>query len=415
MSGTKPKRTKEEKVMNMAREKLMKNFDDRSAEPPPYTSEPIALHTTVPGMNAHKAPPSSIPTSEDLNFQSSPLDIPTPTECIAHLKLLHAFAKLRHEVGNHDGLFDIKMETNTHLSRTGSTDDAAIAEGIRDKRWSVYITKAVARFEKWWDLLNGGSVWYRSIRTEDFDTAFGDRYSGKLCTVQVFGSTKCVPVQRFPTHGDGYDDNPGFQLPPLDVLMVWHAYMLSPRIYLEDCVRYTKQTLWRTSFPWETIYKSIDNETLEYRPGDELHFEQSTSCPWDAIQDGRLAVVKCPQCCEKNMVPWTQPPVYSDPETLSVYLTNDNGFAGSEFEHRCVSCGFIITHEKLRVGKFADDAHSLIHSQRPFAGTILNAWGEPAGVLNAHIYSIFTDNHQEPPRARNSAPTTHSFCTASSQ
>jgi hypothetical protein len=168
--------------------------------------------------------------------------------------------------------------------------------------------------------------------------------------------------------------------------MVWHAYMLNPRIYLEDCVRFTKQTLWRTSFPWETIYKAIDDETLEYRPGNELHFEQSTGCPWDVLQDGCLAVVKCPQCCEKNEVPWTQPPVDADPEALSIYLANDSGFAGSEFEHGCVSCGFIISHEKLRVGKFADDAHNLIHSQRPFAGTILNTWGEPSGMLTARIH-----------------------------
>jgi hypothetical protein len=180
MSGTKAARTNEEKVMNIAREKSMRKFEDNYAEPPPYTSEPIALHTIVPGTNASNTSPKSIPTSEDLNFQSSPLEIPTPAECIAHLKLLHAFAKLRHEVGNHDGLFGIKMDTYAHTPGTNSTDDAATAERIRDKRWSVYVTKAVARFEKWWDLLNGGSVWYRSIRTEDFDTAAGDRYSGKL-------------------------------------------------------------------------------------------------------------------------------------------------------------------------------------------------------------------------------------------
>jgi hypothetical protein len=183
MSVTKAERTEEEKVMNIARERSMKNFEDRYAEPPPYTSEPITLYATVPGTNAHNAPSRSMPTSEDLNFQSSPLEIPTPAECIAHLKLLHAFAKLRHKVGNHDGLFGIKMETDTHLPRADSTDDEATAERVRDKRWSVYVTKAVARFEKWWDLLKGGSVWYRSISIADFDTAADDRYSGKLCTV----------------------------------------------------------------------------------------------------------------------------------------------------------------------------------------------------------------------------------------
>lgn len=180
--------------------------------------------------------------------------------------------------------------------------------------------------------------------------------------------------------GDGYEDSQNFRLPPLDILMVWHAYMLNPRIYLEDSVRYTKQTLWRTSFPWDLIYESIDNETFDYNPGGANHFQQTTGLPWDPIHDKHLATVKCSKCCEANGVQWTQPPAISGREALEVYLIHDTGFAGSQFEHSCSNCSFIITHEKLRVGKFCDDAHNLLHYQRPLAGTILNAWGEPAGI-----------------------------------
>jgi hypothetical protein len=67
-------------------------------------------------------------------------------------------------------------------------------------------------------------------------------------------------VSRFSTKGEEYNDKPNFKLPPLDALMIWHSYMLNPRIYLDDSVRYTKHTLWRTSFPWKLIYKSIDDE-----------------------------------------------------------------------------------------------------------------------------------------------------------
>lgn len=194
-----------------------------------------------------------------------------------------------------------------------------------------------------------------------------------------FYQAKSFAVRSFPTTGNGYDNSEAFFLPPLDVLMVWHAYMLNPRIYLEDSVRYTKQALWRTSFPWERIFKTIDKETFEYSPGSESIFEHATRLSWNPLQDEHLATIKCPKCQTKCTVPWTQPPTDPFSETLEIYLKNDTGFAGSEFEHRCSSCSLIITHEKLRVGKFCDDSDSLIHNKKPLSGTILNAWGEPSG------------------------------------
>jgi hypothetical protein len=177
MSGTKARRTEEERVLNIARAHSMRTFEDLYAEPPPYSpqSPPAASDSSTQDASSW-----SLPKHEELDFQSSPLEIPTPAECIAHLKLLHAFAKLRHEIGNHDGLFGISMETvdakdmNTHT----------MAERIRDKRWSVFVTKAVARFEKWWDTLTGMSTWYAPIRTDDFETASESPYAGKFHIIQ---------------------------------------------------------------------------------------------------------------------------------------------------------------------------------------------------------------------------------------
>jgi hypothetical protein len=192
MSGTKAQRTNEEKGINAARELSMKKFEDRYAEPPAYSSRP---------SSSNEAPSRTVPNPEDLNFQPSPLEIPTPAECIAHLKLLHAFAKLRHEVGNHEGLFGISMGAtgakrqtdghsgsngpnqsglaheqdataagiNTHTLDTDASSIAGLAERIRGKRWAVFVTKAVARFEKWWELMQGQCNWYRPIRTDDFE------------------------------------------------------------------------------------------------------------------------------------------------------------------------------------------------------------------------------------------------------
>lgn len=191
--------------MNTAREQSMKTFEDLYAEPPPYSSRPSSS-TTIPSR--------TVPASWELNFKPSPLEIPTPAECIAHLKLLHAFAKLRHEVGNHEGLYGIRLEdvdvkeqkshahgastadstpqfggphdehtttaeAESHVPKSATIHDAGLAERVRDKKWSVFVTKAVARFEKWWNMLPEQSHWDRPIRTDDFETEASFLYDGK--------------------------------------------------------------------------------------------------------------------------------------------------------------------------------------------------------------------------------------------
>jgi hypothetical protein len=73
--------------------------------------------------------------------------------CIAHLKLLEAFAQLREDVGNTDDLFGI-VTPDVPLP---STDDPENTKAlghirVREKRWAVYVARAVERFQKWWDL-----------------------------------------------------------------------------------------------------------------------------------------------------------------------------------------------------------------------------------------------------------------------
>jgi hypothetical protein len=91
-----------------------------------------------------------------------------------------------------------------------------------------------------------------------------------------------------------------------------------------------------------------------------------------------LKKVACPKCAWINELPWTTPPTQAGLHAFQEYLTNDTGFAGQAFQYPCSSCTFTITHEKLRVGKFIDDVYNVVDKRRPFAGTILNIWGQPA-------------------------------------
>lgn len=80
----------------------------------------------------------------------------TPDQCIAHLKLLEVFYQLREDIGNTEGLFGIAdpvfSPEDTSDSSVHAQDARALGEvRVREKRWAVYVERAVDRFAKWWE------------------------------------------------------------------------------------------------------------------------------------------------------------------------------------------------------------------------------------------------------------------------
>ena len=73
---------------------------------------------------------------------------PTADQCIAHLKLLECFHELRETIATTDGLYGIK-DAYAASTANGSSH-ASLLTKIREKRWSIYVTQAVKRFELWW-------------------------------------------------------------------------------------------------------------------------------------------------------------------------------------------------------------------------------------------------------------------------
>ena len=105
-----------------------------------------------------KSPPPSY-TVDDENavpditaaFSALNLDTsskPTGDQCIAHLKLLEAFHQLREDVAYRDGLFGVQDS----LAQLES-NQAELLTKIREKRWAIYVTNAVQRFERWWETM----------------------------------------------------------------------------------------------------------------------------------------------------------------------------------------------------------------------------------------------------------------------
>lgn len=97
---------------------------------------------------------SSIMTSQqDLVNKLLSLDLsetasttPDSNSCLAHVRLLCAFEKLKHSIGFKDGLWEIWD------NRAASADNSLeVLVKLREKRWAIYIARAVVRYEAWWD------------------------------------------------------------------------------------------------------------------------------------------------------------------------------------------------------------------------------------------------------------------------
>ena len=99
------------------------------------------------------SPPSYSAETPDITAAFSNLrldekaDKPTVDECLAHLKLLEAFSQLREDIGTADGLYGIQDDFASALDVEPRTE--ALAK-MREKRWAVFVTRAVDRFEVYW-------------------------------------------------------------------------------------------------------------------------------------------------------------------------------------------------------------------------------------------------------------------------
>jgi hypothetical protein len=162
--------------------------------------------------------------------------------------------------------------------------------------------------------------------------------------------------------------------------MVWHAHSLNPRSFLEDSIRYGKMSTWKTGFPWEVIDHCINNQTMEYKVSDQAQqlFEQKLKLKWNNLLDQPTKEVDCPYCKKVNAVPWTEAHFGA---TVDCAFRFGNGYADNTFEVKCVGCGHIIDHGRLKVAKFRKDLQATLYSDLPMPGSFTNLYGIPEGSI----------------------------------
>ncbi|PLB45609.1 hypothetical protein P170DRAFT_512269 [Aspergillus steynii IBT 23096] len=315
---------------------MEKSVDDN---PPPYDQIDQQPEVDIPPLNlASNAGPASYTTV-------------TQDECVAHLKFLAALADLRDSTAGLRGLFCIHDPSPSVFEQL--IDEARAR--VKEKRWAVYTARAVERYTVWWETCIPFTD--PPIQVKDFESksynAITENHKRLVWSPET--------------------------LPPLDVLMVWHAHMLNPRAFLEDCIRAGKMSLWATGFPWEAINACIGNKNFEYDPGIKAKatFTAKTGFAWDNLQNSSKTLVRCPGCTSRVSVLWTDG-VVTGP--LGKIFEDWKGFADKGFKTTCPKCTLTIDHEKLRIEKFREDVNNLATEDLPMPGTLFNNRGHPEAI-----------------------------------
>ncbi|KAL7920374.1 hypothetical protein ACQKWADRAFT_162965 [Trichoderma austrokoningii] len=302
--------------------------------------------------------------------------------CLAHLKLLHAIQSMKEEVGYTDGLWnlwndrgkwaldDLRADADWRMIRmleksNAKTVTKAGHSRLREKRWALFVARAVDRYEAWWKVL----VDTEMLTEEDTEDPESYRYN-KFPTCR-----KLIWQERM--------------LPPLDVLMILHTHMLNPRSFFEDSIRYGLGTFWASGMPWELIHQAIDTD-FNYNVSNEAkrYWSVATGRRWRNRKDPMTRVVKCPFCQTDNEVPWTT--CGASRETNNEEFTGliGNGFGDGNFNHKCSSCGYKNYKELLSVSKFVSDASALLEKSIPMPGTILDPKNGRPELVTKNIWGL---------------------------
>ncbi|KAL7972720.1 hypothetical protein HDV63DRAFT_369955 [Trichoderma sp. SZMC 28014] len=344
-----------------------------------------------------EAPPNYTPTAaadphSDLDITASfaylalssdpPTGIPEVDTCLAHLKLLHAIHSLKEDVGYNDGLWglwDDRADKDTDIILDGALPSGVKLDSLskdektklalsrlREKRWAIFLARAVDRYEAWWSAITRN----KEMLTEtDMTKKHDSRYID------------------FPTSGAPLpwsNDN----IPPLDVLMVMHAHMLNPRAFLEDTIRTNMIEHWTAGMPWLFVNNAISTD-FSYNANDEAktNWVARTGLNWDNLADPMTKDLQCPWCKGGMKVLWTTCGTASESERAKG--TIGNGYGDGNFSHTCPSCDKIIAKEVLSLSKFIKDSSLVLSKSVPMPGTILSmATGMPE-IVPKPPWSLF--------------------------
>ncbi|KAG5800090.1 hypothetical protein H9Q69_000933 [Fusarium xylarioides] len=170
-------------------------------------------------------------------------NLPTPVQCAVHLELLEAFHALRIKILDSkklDKAFNLGEPTKKiyrrkyikglkkHVNEEVTLRNPSW-EAKRDKKWTWYLAEAAQRFLVWAANFNA-------------------------CLTSTMGKEGVNDMKT------GISMTDSSWLPPVDILMIWHAFLLNPSDYLDYCRNQNWDYLPRVNFPWKLIHDSITSQ-----------------------------------------------------------------------------------------------------------------------------------------------------------
>jgi hypothetical protein len=146
--------------------------------------DPAPPPTYAEAQTADAPPPNgAAPPGVDLDAAFANLSLTDtphkadPDRCLAHLKLLWAFHNMKEDIGYTDGIWslwntranavpaddtaslvDVKSKNGPGSGpekRTNPADEEkqALLSQVREKRWAIFVARAVDRYAAWWNAL----------------------------------------------------------------------------------------------------------------------------------------------------------------------------------------------------------------------------------------------------------------------
>jgi hypothetical protein len=171
------------------------------------------------------------------------LALPNVAECATHLEFLETLFVLRQKILVSRDLDEVMQTEPKREEKTGVQGDTKTFKDEklwkrRQVKWPLYVEFATIRFLAW---------------------------------RQEFNRSKCTEITQ---------DN----LPPLDILMVWHSFLLNPGLFYKTC---SQESLFSIQFPWEHIHKAIDSGEWKFALGPiaTAHYQNTSGFAPDLYSD----------------------------------------------------------------------------------------------------------------------------------
>lgn len=234
--------------------------------------------------------------------------------------------------GNRDGRASSKA--NGKANASGPTPPRVNADAA-ESRWTEFLTRALVRFDQWLRLLVLEDVRARAPPSKESgrETTLRKRLILADLRLEAYEASPIDPfINARPL--------PVNLLPPLDVALIWHCYMLNPARYIDDAVRLEAvSTLTRYQFPMKSLARCL-NDSQYYAPQEaQALFESRLHTPYDPIAASRVspaATVSCPraECTGRTQMSYSDlalNPTWSKKCERCSILVNANICKGGNF------------------------------------------------------------------------------------